>query len=140
MSTTIGAIWDRINSLVADQGFQQSRDHFDFDLVPDQAIDRVFRVQTRRTGTDGYLGPAQAELHTVDVWIARKVRNDSHGAARQLQVDLDLIEQAMYDDSPNYEYNVSDDPGPTSEVRLPSPDAIHAIARLTAVVDIDREL
>lgn len=137
---TIGAVTDRVNSLVATQGFARSTDHFDFVHQPDQNIDRIYRVESERVGSNGYIGGDQEEVHRVSVWLTRKVRSDSHGASRQLKADMDLVEQALIDDSILADYNVQDEPGPDGSVQLPDPDATHVIARLSAVVDFDRDL
>lgn len=139
-ATTSGLVFDRINSLVALQGFQRSLDAFNFDRQPEQTLDRCYFVEMDRGSTSGYFGGDQAELHSTSIWLARRVKSDQHGAARQLRADLDLLEAALYADFAAYSYSISDDPGVETSIPDPGPDATHVVARLTATVDIDREL
>jgi hypothetical protein len=141
-STTIGPVFDRINSVVASQGFVQSRDPFSFDRQPDKQLDQCFRVESTRSYTGGYFGGDQEERHTMVIWVARKIRNNPHGAVRQVKVDMDVIEATINADSisATEDYTVLDEPAPTSDVQLPQVDATHVVGRLVATVDFDRDV
>ena len=139
-ATTIGYVLDRINSLVALQGFSRSLDAFNFDRQPQETLDRCYYIESQRGETTGYFGGDQGETHPTTIYLARKVRSDQHGAVRQLRVDLDLLEAALYNDFAAWAYSISDDPGVETLIPDPGPDATHVVARLMAVVDIDREL
>lgn len=137
-ATTIGAVSDRLHALVTAQGFTLAKDAFDFDRQPSQSLEKCFRIHTGREGTEGYLGGDQMERHTVDIWIARKTKRDPHGAARQLTVDLDLIEAALVRDTA-LDYWVGDD-SVTTEQPEPRDDQDYQVARLSAVVEFDRDV
>ena len=136
--TTGGAVTDRINTLVAAQGFIRAKEPFSFDLQPDQNGDRIFRVELSLSNVGGYIGMAQAEIHQCEIWIARAVKRDAHGAVRQLQADMELIESALIADYAAFDYNVEKT---GADVRLPeSSDTAFVVACLSAGVDFDRAL
>lgn len=144
-AATIGLVVDRINSLISENGFTQSRDYFDFDRQPEQMLDLIYRVDSMRQSSQGYMGGDQVELHIVNIWVSRRIKSDSHGAARQVKADLDSIEQALWDEvlggaSP-VDFMISDGGGPTADVRLPSdPNSSYVVGRFSAIVDFDRDL
>lgn len=137
-ATTIGLVFDRINSVVAAQGFVRSTDPFSFDRQPAANLDATFYVHTERDGGNGYLGGAQCEEHQVEVWMARKVYRDANGAHRQLKADMDLIEGVVIDDWAAFWYDVQDD-SVDSDCRLPQPEASYVVGRLGMMVEFDRE-
>ena len=132
---TIGTVWDRINALVVAQGYALSHDMFDFDTQPDTRLDQIYYVTSARAGTEGFLGGDQDELHAFQIFLASRTRRSSAGAARQLKVDMDLIEAAILADDTNatYDYFVTDD-GVQSDCRLPAKDADFVIGRLAMTV------
>jgi hypothetical protein len=134
---TIGTVWDRISSVVATQGYARARTPFDFDLQPDTKLDKVFHMTSERSATDGYLGGDQGESHAFSIVLAQRVARDPWGAARQLKVDMDAIEQAVLADYAAYDYNVQDN-GVSSDCRQPSADADFVIGKLGLGVEFDR--
>lgn len=137
-ATTIGAVTDRVAAILTANSFQSSGSHFDFDDQSNLSLDKSFRVNSSRTATEGYVGAVQLETHTIEIWLARKIKRDSNGAARQLKVDMDLIEQTMLDDSATHHYYVVDN-GVEHEIREPAAtDQGFVIGRLSARVEIER--
>jgi parallel beta-helix repeat protein len=134
--TTIGAIWDRLSSIVVAQGYTRSRNPFDFDQQPDSRLNLVFHMASSRSGTEGYLGGYQGELHRVDIFLARRAKSDPWGAARQLKVDMDLVEATVLADSPTEDYILQDE-SVESEIRDPGPDDDYVVGRLSFTVDFD---
>jgi hypothetical protein len=135
--TTAGAVFDRVNSVVAAAGFTLSKDQFSFELQPSTQIDAVFRVEMSFNDQEGNLGSTAAELQTVDIWIARAVKRDARGAYRQLIADLDIVEGLLADDYAAFDYNVEKT---GSEIRPPEAEASYVVARLSATVDFDRAI
>jgi len=139
-ATTLGTVYDRVNSIVADQGFTRAKEPFSFDMQPAQQIDQTYYVESERDDTIGYFGGDQGESHRFQIWLARKRKTDPHAAARQLKVDMDLIEAALYGDSATFDYQVLDD-SVTSDVGLPSEnDEDHVVGELVATLDFDRSV
>jgi hypothetical protein len=139
-ATTIGLVVDRVNSVCAAQGFKQSTDHFDFDVLPSERLDRGYIVQSARVGTEGQLGAVQIERHRITVFVCRKIGRDQFGAVRQLKSDLDIIEGVLIDDHTLHHYYVNDD-AVTNSVQTPvDPKAAHVVARLDAIVELERSI
>jgi hypothetical protein len=142
MSSTIGIVWDRVNSLVTAQGYARTTDPFSFDYQPDTKLDHVFHFQSARQGAEGIMGGDQTEKHQFTIFLAQRAKRDAYGAARQLKVDMDVIEAAMLGDVSNtaLDYYVPDD-GVTSDCRLPpSTDSDFVIGQLSVQVEFDRAL
>jgi len=140
--STIGIVWDRVNSLVVAQGYVRSHDPFSFDYQPDTKLDHIYHIRSSRVGTEGMLGGDQTERHAFTVFLAARAKRDPYGAVRQVKVDMDLIEQALLADesSATYGYYVIDD-GVSSDCQLPpSTDADFVVGQLALVVEFDRLL
>lgn len=135
--TTSGAIYDRINSLVAGQGFTRAIEPFSFDLQPAQNVDATYRVEIALQSVDGYIGEVQGELHRVTIWLARKTKRAATGAYRQLLADLELLESALTDDYAAYDYNYEKT---GADVPPPAPNADFVVGMLEGTVDFDRAL
>ncbi|MBM6683987.1 hypothetical protein H6A06_08980, partial [Collinsella intestinalis] len=56
MAKTIGLIWDRVNTVVATQGFRRAQAPFGFDSQPDTTLDTAYYLTSERIETDGYIG------------------------------------------------------------------------------------
>ena len=140
--STIGIVWDRINTLASTQGYTRSHDAFDFQSQPDTKLDRVYRLETSRVGTSGYRGGDQEEQHMVTLFFAQRARRDSYGAERQLKVDMDLVEQALLQDEADagLGYFVDEDGVQSSCGLPPGADADFVIGRLEARLVFDRIL
>ena len=139
MSMTIGVLWDRVVALTLAQGYVQANEPFNFDLQPSQALDRMFVISSDRVGTEGYMGGDQAEQHQFVVFLAQRVKRNGWGAARQLKVDLDTLEQAIGDDYPAYDYHLLDD-RIESQVQPPAADRDFVIGRLQATLEFEHDL
>jgi hypothetical protein len=142
-ATTIGAVWDRISDIVTAQGFRRAHDAFTFELQPSQDLDRQYYVVPAQSPdqTEGYLGGDQAEGYDVDIWLSRKIKRDSHGAARQLLADMDAIEAVILGDYATHAYTVTD--GGVAKRLSPSEapeQPLHSIGQLTVTVEFDRDL
>lgn len=138
---TIGTVWDRMHILVAAQGYALSRDAFDFDIQPDSKLDTVYFIKSARMSTAGFLGGDQDEQHLFEIYLAARTKRQSTGAARQLKVDMDLIEAAVLGDDTNatYDYFVTDD-GVSSLCQAPATDADYVIGRLSMTVQFAHEM
>lgn len=138
-ATTIGPVFDRVNSVVAGVGFTRSTDAFSFDYQPRHKMDMSYYVETALEQSDGYSGMACGELHRIRIWVSRRIKHDVHGAYRQLLTDLGVIEAPLYLDYPNFGYHVGDD-SVTKDVPTPGDEWSHVIGKLEFLADIDRQL
>lgn len=140
--SSIGVVWDRMSSVVVAQGYVRTADPFDFDFQPDTKLDHVFHLRSSRVGTEGYIGGDQGETHRLSIFLAQRAKRDAWGAARQLKVDMDLIEAVLLGDETNetFGYFVLDD-GVQSESQLPAGgEADFVVGKIDATILLDRLL
>ncbi len=134
---TTEQVWDRIRALCEAQGFVTALSAFDFDQQPDGRLDRTYHLRSEQQPPEEYLCGQLNENHRFIVYLAIKIRRDGFGAARQLKVDMDLLEQAIAGDYPEYEYCVLDEPPVESEVQNPGTDQDYVVGRLSGLLTID---
>jgi hypothetical protein len=127
----------RIAVLTEALGFHKSIEPFDFDLQPSTQMHRVYHLSAERVGSIDYVGGAQNDEYLLFIHVARRIQRDGWGAARQLKVDLDALEDAITDDYPQYPYSVMDEPAPGSDIPEPEDDQDFAVGRLQIAVTLD---
>lgn len=127
----------RLTALIQSFGYAQSIEPFDFDLQPSTKMDRVYHLGAERVDSTDYLGGAQNDDYLLLIHLARRISRDGWGAARQLKVDLDALEDLITNDYPNYEYCLMDEPSPGSDVPDPEDDQDFAIGRLRLAVTLE---
>ena len=142
MSTTIGEIVDRVNSLLAAAPFEfvQSQSPFDFDHQPNGAIDKCYRVLnggSNRT-VPGFRF-SETRIDRVVVYVARRFDADPTQAERLLTMDASSIVAAICRDGESVvgEYCLED--GRTFDVRT-DPGANHAVLQVTVPVNYETTL
>jgi hypothetical protein len=139
--TSIGAVWDRISTVTAMQGYHRASKAFDFEQQPDITLERAFHIQSERTSTVGYLGGDQAEQHRISLYMALRTKRNEVGAARQLKVDVDLLEDLISsgEEAASYDYIIEDD-SVESEIRDTQLNQDYVVGRLAFTVDFDRQM
>jgi hypothetical protein len=140
-ATTMPAVYDRVNSLVAGTPFSFTRalEPFSFDLQPFSDADQKFRVEANLVESEGYIGYTQAEQWECHIWLARAHKGAPHTAHRQLLVDVTSLTASLAREGALRDFNL-DDETITSEVSLPSEDDAFLVAELVALLDFDRTL
>jgi hypothetical protein len=127
----------RIGTLYEGAGYSKAIEPFDFDLQPSTHLDRVYHLSAERIGSLDYVGGQQNDEYLLLGYVARRIKRDGWGAARQLKVDLDALEDLITGDYPQYPYCVIDEPAPGSDIPDPEDDQDFAVGRLRIAVTLD---
>jgi hypothetical protein len=87
MATTIDTIVDRVHDVLAVRQFQIAPEPFSFDRVPNQVLDRSYRVETEASGVLSGFNYTEERTDLVIVWVARTHDQDAVQAASLLRQD-----------------------------------------------------
>lgn len=99
MAGDMTAILAAVRTRMASLGFKESAAVFDFDTMPDTAIDRAFRIETRVVGNEYILGNKSVTTEELGVFVAYKLKRK----------DMDALDAAL-DDRERIEKDVINDP------------------------------
>lgn len=136
---TIGDVLDRWENVLEGSryGYAASPEPFSFELQPSQTADHVYAMESELKEVDGGLNYLQIELHEVRIWLAEKVQRDAPTTWRALvngcsslagSLARDAIAGGVHADVTAW------------EVPQPEEDQDTLVAKITAMVDLERSL
>lgn len=99
MAGDMTAILSAVRTRMASLGFKESAAVFDFDAMPDTAIDRAFRIETRVVGNEYILGNKAITTEELGIYVAYKLKRKDMDALDAALDDREKIEKDIVGDA-----------------------------------------